>query len=223
MVGNDIVDVIDLEAEVEETRVRFDARICRADEREAIARSSSPSRERWCHWAAKEAAYKLFKKQLPATIFSPIRFEVDLEPEPKSWKSGLNRPEVRRGVVCHGASRRALAIEWVEGSAVHARVTPIQESEENLVVGHDWLQVSSGEPLTPERLSHAVRALACNRIAKRLGTDPSKLSITQRERIPELRKRGVLFGADLSLSHHGRVVAFACRLPSSLLIERLAS
>ena len=75
MVGNDIVDVIDLEAEAEaeETRVRFDARICRADEREAIARSSSPSRERWCHWAAKEAAYKLFKKQLPATIFSPIR------------------------------------------------------------------------------------------------------------------------------------------------------
>ncbi|MCH2187361.1 4'-phosphopantetheinyl transferase superfamily protein [Myxococcota bacterium] len=223
MVGNDVVDVIDFEAEPLAARDRFDARVFRPVEREAILRSPNPSRERWCHWAAKEAAYKLFKKQSPATIFSPVRFEVDLFEEPEGWRLGLDAPEARRGFVSLGGSRRALAIEWLEQRAVHAWVEPLRANEEGLVWGHDWIDSGAKPAPTPAGLSQAVRRLACERIAKRMQVDPSSLSITQRERIPELRKRGSLFGADLSLSHHGRVVAFACRLPWSLSTERLAS
>jgi hypothetical protein len=223
MVGNDVVDLIAFEAEPPEARSRFDARVFRPAEREAIQRAVNPSRERWCHWAAKEAAYKLFKKESSATTFSPIRFEVDLLQEPGSWRLGRGEPEVRQGWVKFGASRRALSIEWVGQSAVHARVTPLRESEESLVFGHDWIDAHSKPALAPAGLSEAVRRLACDRIGKRMGVEPSMLSITQRERIPELRRQGSLFGADLSLSHHGRVIAFACRLPWSLSTERLAS
>ncbi|MAJ58690.1 MAG: hypothetical protein CBC48_01255 [bacterium TMED88] len=223
MVGNDVVDLTDFEVEPPAARARFDARVFRSAEQEAIRQAMNPSRERWCHWAAKEAAYKLFKKQSPATIFSPVRFEVDLLAEPESWRLGVNEPEVRQGSVSFGGSRRALAIEWVGQSAVHARSTPLRESEENLVFGHEWIDPSSQSSLAPAGLSQAVRRLACERIGKRMGVEPSTLSITQRERIPELRQQGSLFGADLSLSHHGRVIAFACRLPCSLSTERLAS
>ena len=223
MVGNDVVDLVKFEAEPPADRARFDARVFRPVEREAIQRAMNPSRERWCHWAAKEAAYKLFKKQSPATIFSPVRFEIDLLEEPESWRLGSDAPEVRQGSVSLGGSRRALSIEWLGRSAVHARVTPLGESEESLVFGHDWIDASSQAALAPAGLSEAVRRLACDRIGKRMGVEPSMLSITRRERIPELRQHGSLFGADLSLSHHGRVIAFACRLPCSLSTERLAS
>ena len=42
------------------------------------------------------------------------------------------------------------------------------------------------------------------------------------DRIPELRLDGAPIGLDLSLSHHGRVVAFASRMPSLRQLERLA-
>jgi hypothetical protein len=51
----------------------------------------------------------------------------------------------------------------------------------------------------------------------------ARLSIVKPERIPALLLDGAPVGADLSLSHHGCVVAFACRVPSTLCRERLAS
>jgi len=65
---------------------------------------------------------------------------------------------------------------------------------------------------TPAGLSAAVRRLAIDRVAARLGVAPARLAIGKRDRIPELRLDGAPCDADLSLSHHGGVVAFACRL-----------
>jgi hypothetical protein len=66
--------------------------------------------------------------------------------------------------------------------------------------------------------SRAVRALACAAVAARLGASSGDLRIERvARRPPVLLRRGRRVAATLSLSHHGRFVAFACAL------HRLAS
>jgi hypothetical protein len=72
-------------------------------------------------------------------------------------------------------------------------------------------------------LSGEARAFACRSLAPRLGLSEGSLAIVKRERIPVLCAGGALAGADLSLSHHGRFVAFACELEAAALAPRLAS
>lgn len=251
MVGNDVVDLLDPDTDPGRPRDRFDARVCRAEERRAIAAACVPSLERWCHWAAKEAAYKVKRKRDTDVVFSPVRFEVTLDPAPDGWAVASSSPDDslhaarrRAGFVRHGADEFALSIElsdgalhaiatMSEGSAreprgVGARVTSRPSdgpaaSDDGLLVGRLRLAADDRDAEDPAGHSRAVRRLALDRIATRLGVAPARLSITKRDRIPELRVDGARFGADLSLSHHGRVVAFACRLPVSAGVERLAS
>ena len=61
--------------------------------------------------------------------------------------------------------------------------------------------------------SEAVRQLAIARLSRLLAVAPEELAIRREGRIPALWLRGCRSPADLSLSHHGRFVAFACRLP----------
>jgi hypothetical protein len=55
--------------------------------------------------------------------------------------------------------------------------------------------------------------LAIERLAVRLDTDPSRLAIVRRGRIPVLLVDARPSPIELSLSHHGGVVAFAALLP----------
>ncbi len=57
--------------------------------------------------------------------------------------------------------------------------------------------------------SAAVRALAREELAPLLGTSVAALEIARRGRIPVLRIDGRDAPYDLSLSHHGRFVAYA--------------
>jgi hypothetical protein len=57
--------------------------------------------------------------------------------------------------------------------------------------------------------SAAVRALAKEQLAPLLGANADQLEIARRGRIPVLRVAGHDAPFDLSLSHHGRFVAFA--------------
>jgi hypothetical protein len=57
--------------------------------------------------------------------------------------------------------------------------------------------------------SAAVRALARTQLAPLLGVDADRIEIERRGRIPVLRLAGQDLPFDLSLSHHGRFVAFA--------------
>ena len=213
MVGNDVVDLTCRETDPFRPRERFDARVCAAPERAAIASSPDPARERWSHWAAKEAAYKLLRKRDASTIFSPVRFEVELE---------APRPDgVRNGRVRHGAHVMALEIVTT-GGAVHAVATWPDASAEPLAVGLERLDAGDEDAVTPATQSAAVRRLALSRLAEQLAVAPGRLSIVKRDRIPELLLDGAPCGADLSLSHHGSVVAFACRLPHAVQ-RRLAS
>src|SRR5262249_53522407 len=64
----------------------------------------------------------------------------------------------------------------------------------------------------PSVLSDAGRWLAIAALSRPLAVAPEALAIDRDGRIPMLRIRGERCAADLSLSHHGRFVAFACAL-----------
>jgi phosphopantetheinyl transferase (holo-ACP synthase) len=189
MVGDDVVDLADPEAGLGAQHPRFDARVFAPAERAALSASAEPGRLRWLLWAAKEAAYKLARKRDPRVIFAPARFVVTLDSRSSGrvvWSGGAARVQLRRsGSAVHATARDAGASgAFVRGVARRG---------------------------TGEDPSRAARALALRRVARRLGLDPRELRVVRRGRIPvlELLRGGAL---DLSLSHHGGFVSFACEL-----------
>jgi phosphopantetheinyl transferase (holo-ACP synthase) len=221
MIGNDVVDLSDPETRAEAVHPRFDERVFVPSERDALGRSGSPARVRWVLWAAKEAAYKAVKQLDPTAVFSPRRFvvawpggatarvdwgdrrfdvTVDARPD---WIHAIARPhpaprasheaiasrdDARRGACVTIASPRSARLSWgVEAAA-------------------------SGAGAAPELASRRVRELAVEAVACVLGVAACRLAVVRVGRLPILVERGRSVAAALSLSHHGRFVAFACLL-----------
>jgi phosphopantetheinyl transferase (holo-ACP synthase) len=193
MVGDDVVDLGDPEAREGSQHPRFDGRVFAPAERAALAASAEPGRLRWMLWAAKEAAYKLARKRDPGTVFSPSRFLVSLDARLRgrvAWAGGAARVELRQ-----------------IGDAAHATARDGRAARGGLARGVARLG-ADGDP------SRAARELARRSVARRLGLDPRALRVVRRGRIPGL----VLPGGealDLSLSHHGGFVSFACELEAA--------
>jgi len=199
MIGNDVVDLAHRGVQPGAQHPRFDARVFSERERALIA-GDATQRVRWVLWAAKEAAYKVAKKLDRTAVWAPARFEVALASH-------------GRGSVRHGAREFALRVEE-SAELVHALAragTPPGD------------ECSGVAPLVGEDASAEARELACSALAGRLGVARGRLSIASRARIPVLCADGAWAHADLSLSHHGRFVAFACELPADALAARLAS
>ena len=190
MVGNDVIDLADPEVVKGSTHPRFDARVFARSEREALHQSGAPKRLRWFFWAAKEAAYKLAKKQDLSVIFSPSRFVVTLD-------------ATLKGEVIHADHRYPVRLS-AGSDSVHAIAT--EDDEVSGVVS--GLAVTD----TPLEASRAVRELAARALAERLRMPSEALRIRRRGRVPILEVLGRDAVLDLSLSHHGRFVAFACDL-----------
>jgi phosphopantetheinyl transferase (holo-ACP synthase) len=193
MVGDDVIDLGDPETWPGGCHARFDARVFAASERAALAASALPVRLRWILWAAKEAAYKAAKKKDAATVFSPCRFVVSLTGEAQA-------------VVAHGASRWPVALD-VGALHVHAVAAEGGTPPCTVVAGVERLV---GDGTCP---GSAARAFAIARLAPLLGLDAAELRVVRDGRVPRLEHAGGALAADLSLSHHGRFVAFACALP----------
>ncbi len=196
LVGNDVVDLRDRDARPETLHARFDARVFTPAERLALERSEDPTRQRWRLWSAKEAAYKVARKLDVSSTFSPSRFEVELDRD-------------ARGTVCYRGRRFAVRVLEQDGG-LHALATPEAEHDTELV--HALVRLPASSKLLPRELSRAVRRLACERIAPRLGVSAADLEVRKRERIPELWLADEPLPVDLSLSHHGELAAFACSL-----------
>lgn len=196
MIGNDVVDLEDPETRPGAQHPRFDARVFAGAELAWLRRSGAPERLRWMLWAAKEAAYKVARKLDPRVSFAPARFAVQLDGS-------------LRGRVEHAGRSLWLAVR-ADASSVHAIASDAELDPARLLLGqqrlHAGAAASNAEP------SLAVRRLAMRKLALRLGAEPAELEIGQRGRVPELRRRGEATGLDLSLSHHGGLVAFACEL-----------
>lgn len=195
-VGNDVVDLGDPESSSEARHPRFDARVFAAAERAGLAVARDENRERWKRWAAKEAAYKVARKRVPRTIFSPARFVTELSKAANEMR------------VLHAAD--AFRVTFFEqGEAVHA-VAVLEGAEPRELVG-DVQELSTGEVAgDPEAPRNAVRDLVRGRMAERLELDVSRIEVRRIERIPALWIDGRASELDISLSHHGRFVAFAC-------------
>lgn len=199
MVGNDVVDLRDADA-TSRLAPRFDARVFGPDEIASLDRSPDRSRRRWRLWAAKEAAYKAAVKLDAEIVFSPVRFRVRLD------------DDACEGRVETPVGSLVLRL-WESQGAVHgvARTAPARACAATRVVEGMTRAPdpqASGDPEAPGRRA---RRLACERVAAALGLPVSALEVRKRGRIPELWIQGRR-GADLSLSHHGGVVGFACDL-----------
>ncbi len=206
MVGNDVVDLADPEADPATLHPRFDGRVFARSERRWLSARTDSARARWSLWAGKEAAYKLARKIAPGTIFSPVRFVVTFESAPWQACPADDRWPARaesRGLVRHGEAVFALRVshasDWVHAVATQQGVSPEQP-----LTGLARLDSRSAGP------SQAVRELACGEIARHLGVAVTKLEVRKRERVPQLFLAGRPAALDLSFSHHGSFIAFAC-------------
>jgi hypothetical protein len=187
MVGNDVVDLGDPETRPGVRHPRFDARVFAPEELAALGFHPEAERLRWVLWAAKEAAFKVARKQKPATVFAPRRFRVTLvagNAGRVSWEGG----ELWLRVAC--------GPDWVHAVACSPGSEGIQARQ--LVVPP---AVSPGAAVREHAL-HALRGL--------LG---APLAIGKADRIPFLKRGTARLRADLSLSHHGRYAAWACEPP----------
>ena len=231
--GNDIVDLADPRHRGKVRERRFLDRVFTPKEQRDIGSSSEPDRALWIRWAGKEAAFKTVSKSLgnPPT-FVHTNFQVTiLEPDRLSSNGGTptTPPMSRFGQVAHGGVFYPLRIE-VAGSALHAvtwapssdgLVPPFRWSSERIgdVVGN-WRKT-----LRPrfsddewECVSHRPSALARIRarrsIAEALGLDEADVEIRCRDGSPGRRifvvfHQGKALPVDLTLSHHGGLLAWA--------------
>jgi phosphopantetheinyl transferase (holo-ACP synthase) len=199
MIGNDVVDLAHRGVQPGAQHPRFDARVFTEREQALIA-GDETQRVRWVLWAAKEAAYKVAKKLDRAVVWAPARFEVALDAR-------------ALGRVRHGEREFALRVEE-SAEFVHALAQAGAE------VGAACSGVTER---AREDASAEARDFACSALAARLGVARERLAVAKRGRIPVLCADGEPARADLSLSHHGRFVAFACEVGSEALAGRLAS
>jgi phosphopantetheinyl transferase (holo-ACP synthase) len=214
VIGNDVVDLRDPETLPGARHARFDARVFAAGERSALERSGARDRLRWILWAAKESAFKVAQRREPDTSFVPTRFVVDLDAS-------------LRGCVRH-ADREYPVCVAVTGDCVHAVATEAPAAG----AVRAGVAVCAAEGAAGASLpGSAVRDLAAAGIAPLLGVERQALRFARRGRVPELQlDPGVRSGwhsarrdsvearlgaVRVSLSHHGRFVAYACWLPES--------
>jgi phosphopantetheinyl transferase (holo-ACP synthase) len=208
LVGNDIVDLHDPESRPEALHDRFDTRVFTADEREALTTSASAHALRWTLWAAKESAYKVAKKLDPAVRFLPRDFVV-------------RRLGEGRAVVVHETGpfdvRLRRTEEWVSAvatrmaaNAASVMAANAPEAHRSVSTGIERLEVHGADP------SQTVRELVCAALALRMNVPPGQVQIATDRGIPVARWRNRRLPVDLSLSHHGRFVAWAWVIGSPL-------
>jgi phosphopantetheinyl transferase (holo-ACP synthase) len=232
MIGNDVVDLKDDDSNPATQHPGFDARVFSESELERLNASPRRVELRWRLWAAKEAAYKAVSKVDPAIVFTPSRFRVELAPTGTSegfatgtvsWGARrcrvtvLERDAAIHAVATLDAPDRSVASD----RSARAEASQTKGSGGSLVpptVLCGVSRIDSGGALRadPHAPSHVVRHFSRVRLAAELGVALDSLEIRTHGRIPQLWLAGARAEADLSLSHHGNVVAFACEIPRSL-------
>ena len=201
MVGNDVVDLSDPETAASAAHPRFDARVFSDGEREQMLCADDSVRMRWILWAAKESAYKAVRRVDPNMIFSPSCFEVRLDRR-------------LRGSVKVSHHSFDVRVE-VRGDCIHAVASENPWDPSGLAYG-----IGRSGDADP---SARVRSLAIRDLAQRFGVRGADLSVRRTRRLPELWFEGEPTEHALSLSHHGRFVAWACAVHRSASAELIAS
>lgn len=205
LLGNDIVDLRFCESP-KKSHVHYLDRACTLEEAEAVRRSVSPARALALVWACKEAAYKLFSKQLKCH-FVPSQFAIQIEdrdPVLVDKKLSVLYAGAQTEVSLFAEELWVHAVAISPGMRIHWAVREI----EKCFAGR-------------HRASHeseAVRSLA-NALLDDLGLRDVNLQFEGR--IPQLRRKGGgQAGIDVSLAHHGEFAAAAIAWPACYVLSR---
>jgi len=199
MVGNDIVDLDDMETMVTSLHRRFDARVFAPCESALVAAAAVPHRLRWALWAAKEAAYKVLRKRQRAGGFAPRRFVVrGLDVLAAVAEPG--RPRRAHGTVRGGGVEVPVHVEAVDGAVQALAVDGVGPE----AAGWEMRALVAGE--SP---AVAVRELVLRGVGQLLAIEPHRLRVVREHRVPRVVHGGEPLPVDVSLSHHGRYVAGA--------------
>ncbi|MCO6432062.1 MAG: 4'-phosphopantetheinyl transferase superfamily protein [Deltaproteobacteria bacterium] len=192
-IGDDIVDL----SLANDLHPRFANRVFTDSEREAIRDSWSLL---WLHWAAKEAAYKAFKRINTALVFLPKRFQFDIDTATVSTPTGTGH------------------CRWsVNGDFVHVGCTTGRCSD--LMQLRSWTAqiVEDKERVQAKEHSMCARQLAILKVAQALDLSEQDLRISNNRKgawssIPFLEVKGRPLEYPISLSHDGRFVSCSLRL-----------
>jgi phosphopantetheinyl transferase (holo-ACP synthase) len=201
LVGNDVIDLGDPESRSEELHPRFDKRVYTDAERATLRASASPHALRWTLWAAKESAYKVAKKLDPTVRFL--------------WRDFVVRQiGAGRAVVKHEAGAFDVLLDradqWVHVVATLSNEHALSPARP-AVWGIRALDTPDADP------SSTVRKWARRALATQAGLPIGDLHIGSDRGIPVALWGDRRLPFDLSLSHHGRFVAWACgdcRIPN---------
>jgi phosphopantetheinyl transferase (holo-ACP synthase) len=218
LVGNDLVDLTDEEAHPGQRHPRFDQRVFSARECAQIDASPDPNRSRWTLWAVKESAYKLAKKLSREARFIPLHFTSEVD------ERGTGSVYYRGHRFFSAAMQSA---QWVHAIAIDVipdsslpnepilHIVKCERHGYRIGLNRErqacaYAAIRPLSSLTQGADSREARTLVSETMAEILGVDARQLDVETRLGIPRLRLNCVELGADLSLSHHGRFVAFTC-------------
>lgn len=191
MIGNDVIDLNDPESLPNRQHRRFDRMAFTPDERQLLRDMGNTQTDRWSLWAAKEAAYKLFKQLDGGVRFVPRRF-------------GVRKHREGEFEVCHEGHSAWVRVK-VSTDFVHA----LALQEEPLKRGKLPQVVVVRLDTVPKRPpSSRIRKLVCRMAAEWFDCRVADLRVVTESKIPRLVNAKGAHCGYLSLSHHGRYMAF---------------
>ena len=211
LVGNDIVDIRSTENLAQSSHPRLVQRVLSQTEQIVLSSSAKHDLVFLAMWAAKEAAYKLLKKEQPELIFAHSKFVVEgAEKTPDS--KGTNC-----GAVTH-SSGAVLCVTWeITRGWIHCIARRLDNpTKYRALVRTLDAELISGEFTERELISvysdqsRAVRTLAKIMLRREGLIAPEIVRHPQQKRYspPYIYDRGKrIYTCDLSLSHDGTHMA----------------
>lgn len=204
-VGNDLVDLRDPETHPSALNPRWDDRVFTEAERERLDQAADPHSLRWHLWAAKESAFKAAKRLDERAWFQPRAFE--------TFPSGTGMLKVRYRPLSSPSTTPEddvfrvwldVATDWVHAMATPWSNTVRPEGRVEPLGGSDRTSLTdkSNDP------SAVVRAMAQAAIARFLVLSEPLVEIVTSSGLPEALFQGRRLPVTVSLSHHGRFIAY---------------
>ncbi len=236
LVGNDIVDLNKAGYPDKHKNSRFVSRVFSEHEQRAIFNSKNPDLTLWMIWAAKETAFKLVSKISGPPVFSHKKFatvlqrfkeldEISIECAAKvTYTEHFFDMRIFANRECVHAVGSGLQDSEKTGSVIFSN-TKFLDSREREKWGSEirlekhFTEAELSSIRYPE--SGLVRFFCKQEIASKLKIEPADLQIIRPEEQnkslpPFLLLDDKRVNIDVSLSHHGRWLAWAYSLPKSL-------
>ena len=238
MLGNDIVDLTQADADLQQIHPRFMRRVCSPCEQTFLTccKHSELTRWLWLHWAAKEAAYKALQRLQPALPFQPAKFIFDPTQKKVGYKSYTFICDIMAKktqyihVTAHLVRPAPHSANQIEHTSQLTNMQTVGKTTKTGIYAKQELDLNTLGP-KPTCEAHyeslLVRQALCQELASTLTCPPQAIRITHNasfavrtggaaEHIPYVFVAGCLAPIILSLSHHGKYLAYAYYIKNGL-------